>query len=114
MTNIPIDRSAWVEFFNDVSRNMQHHPVDVEVAGVDYGDQMEEQWALLDGLSFDEVEDVIFIHTETLDHAITSPLQVNVMSQGAVIECVSVRDKDGSVHLVHFHQNTLLPSSVKN
>ncbi|MBX3022036.1 MAG: DUF5335 family protein [Bdellovibrionales bacterium] len=112
MANIPIQKGSWSEFFQDVSRNLQNHPIDVEVAGREFGDQFEEEGVRLDGVSFNEKDDLIFIHTDDLDHVINGPAEVNVTSQGSIIECVSVRDKDGNVHLVHFRQVALLPSRL--
>ena len=80
MEFLRVPQEAWDRFFNGVSELMQQRLVEVEVIGLDVGDQVEAEWVPLLGVTYDPKSDSLFVQTSTgagmLDHSIDSPREV--------------------------------------
>jgi hypothetical protein len=103
-----LEKENWRRFFDLISRTIQGQFVELEIAGPDFGDQVETDWALVEGLSYDEKSDILSILTSDVDHTISSPLEIVVMESGALLKMIGIKDEARHVQVVKFRAPLLL------
>ena len=91
-------------FFDKVTRAAKGKFVQIEVLGEEIGDQLEEEWTKLDGLSYDPNDDTIYVHTAPMDHAIHFPVEVVTIEEDLSIKYICVADKEGLIQIIHFQE----------
>lgn len=106
-----IDRKQWKTYFDTITRLIGGDRVEVEVAGLDIGDQIEEDWAPLDGITYDERTNTLFVHTPGLDHAIQDPRDIIASENGTIVRSIAVKDGDGHVQALNFREPLKLPAA---
>lgn len=109
---IPEDR--WQRFFDSVTRTIQGSQVEVEVVGLDLGDQIQAEWLSLNGLTYDPLDDTFYVYIEDVDmmfdHAISQPREIVVHMTGPALDQVVVIDADDRRHIIRLRQPLQLPS----
>lgn len=103
-----LQKENWQAFFDLVSKMVQGQRVELEIAGIDTGDQVEAEWSFVDGLSYEEDSGMLFIHTDVLDHMIQNPLEIVVIEKGASIEMIGIKDDGDQIQIVKFRAPLLL------
>lgn len=102
----PIEKSKWHTFFDGVSKILASQLVEIEVVGLDLGDQFPVEWLPLKGISYDPKDDALYIYTEgreqDLDHSIPSPREIYIELGITGLSRVVVIDKDGHKQIVRF------------
>ena len=84
MATAKLDKAAWQKTFDQMSKSLLvGKQVEIEVTGLHIGDQIEQEWIQLLGISYDPKNDLIEILVEGLDHLIHKPREVWV-DHGAV------------------------------
>lgn len=99
----------WRSFFDIVSKEVEDHPVELEFASLATGDQIEDSWTTLWGLSYDPRADVLTIQTDSFDRWILAPHQVYIREGAGQIEEIGIRDIRGQVLLIRFWRLQALP-----
>jgi hypothetical protein len=106
----------WGEFFGRMTALMQGKLVEVEVAGLDVGDQIAAEWLPLNGISYEANEDALYVYTEhgegDVDLAIQHPREVFVELGDAGLNQVVVIDVDGRKQFVHLRAPLELPADT--
>lgn len=105
-----IERMRWTEFFDNLTRILVGKQAEIEVAGLDLGDQIAVQWAPLIGISYDEKDDLIEIALDELDHLIRSPRSIYVDQGIGGILAIAIDDSDGHRQIVKLKNPVALPS----
>lgn len=110
---VAIPRENWRAFFDAFTKVLEGRRVEIEVAGLAFGDQIEAEWLPLNGLTYDSKEDTFYIYVEDperdLDHAIPHPREILVRTGPHGIEDVVAVDHDKNEHIVHLREPLLLP-----
>lgn len=109
--NHHIDRDDFERYFEDISRFITNQQIELGVFGLDIGDQIESEWAPLDGISYEPKTDTLFVHTKYVDHAIYGPQEVIVAETNARIHAISVKDADRRSHILQFRSPLLLENN---
>ncbi len=104
-----IPRSGWESYFNRVAKTLDAKEAEIEVAGLDIGDQIEAEWVRLTGISYDPKDDVLSLATEKLDHMIHHPRSVYVEAEIDGLHSMEVTDRDGHKQIVKFKDPLALP-----
>ena len=104
-----IDRATWSPFLDNLTRILVGKQAEVEVAGLDLGDQIEAEWIPLIGITYDEKDDLIEIALDALDHLIRSPRSMFVDHDAGGIVAISIDDGDGRQHIVRLKDPLALP-----
>ena len=68
-----IPPASWQAFFDAFAKVLRARRTEIEIIGLAIGDQIEVEWASLNGLSYDRKEDTFWVYLdvgESLDHAI--------------------------------------------
>lgn len=106
-----IEKPNLEAYFDDISRFIKYQNVELGVFGLDIGDQIESEWALLDGISYEPKTDTLFVHTKYVDHAIHRPISVIVAESMAKIHSISIKDHEKQSHVLQFRTPILLENN---
>jgi hypothetical protein len=106
-----IDKDDFESYFEDISKFIKNQQIELGVFGLEIGDQIESEWAQLDGISYEPKTDTLFVHTKYVDHAITGPQQVLVAESREKIHAISVKDADRRSHVLQFRSPLLLENN---
>jgi hypothetical protein len=100
MTQHAIERDHWANYFASVSKALGARQVEIEVAGLDLGDQIEAEWVPLEGLSYDRRDDALEVATPALTHRIAHPGKIAVEEGVEGLTAVEVVDGSGAIHVI--------------
>jgi len=106
-----LKRNQWQRYFDLVSRELGGQHAEIETAGLRLGAQINQEWAPLNGLTYDPKNDVFEVETENLDHLIPRPQDIFVEDAGTVLRSVEVIDADGNHQIVKLREPLALPAS---
>lgn len=105
-----IDKPEWRAFFDWFSRGMLGARVELEVASLDLGDQIEAEWLPLLGITYDDKDDLLEIALEGVDHLIYGPREVWAdLNVGELGSFEVIDDRDVS-QIIKLRQPLMLPS----
>jgi len=106
----------WHDFFDGMTKVMRGKRVEIEVVGLDLGDQIEASSLPLNGITYEPREDVLYVYTEPatgdLDHAIAKPREVFVEMGPAGVSQVVVVDVEGHKQFIRLRSPLALPASA--
>lgn len=95
MTTRILKKSEWMEYFDRFSKRVPAEEVEIEVVGMDLGDQIETKWVVLNGLTYDPKDDILSFFTPHLEHAIAHPKTISVQEDLEGLHSVEVVDSEG-------------------
>lgn len=95
-----IEKMEWGPFFKNVTKATKGSSAQVEVAGLDIGDQIEVDWAQFLGIDYDDKDDTLTVLVEGLEHSIHQPSDVEVDEAGGTVRMIAVRDHDGHTETI--------------
>jgi hypothetical protein len=105
-----IDKPEWRVFFDWLSQGLLGARVEIEVASLDLGDQIEAEWLPLLGITYDHKDNLLEIALEGVDHLIRDPREVWAdLNVGEMIS-VEVIDDRGVSQIIKLRQPLMLPS----
>lgn len=111
-----LSEERWQDFFDDITNTLQGRQVEIEVVGLDLGDQIQAEWLSLNGLTYDPNDDTFYVYLEDtdmmFDHGISHPKEILVHQGPTGLDQVIVVDGDGRRHLVRLREPLELPSAV--
>ncbi len=105
-----LGQNEWRPFLERLSKFLEGKRATVEVAGLDIGDQIQAEHAVIYGVVYDPKDNLIEIALEGLDHLIRSPKQVDVAYKGGAVEAIHVRDGEGREQIIRFFDPLMLPA----
>jgi hypothetical protein len=109
-----IERHQWQGFCNALSRTLIGKRVEIEVAALSLGDQIEAEEVMpLRGFTYDHKNDVFEITSEGLDHLIHKPQAVWADIGPVGLTSIEVLDADGVQQIVKFSDPLMLPAPSK-
>jgi hypothetical protein len=94
-----------------VNKLMIGHPIDVEVASLEIGDQIADEWVTLEGVTYDRIRDVVHVQTDPVDHLIPRPKEIGVEQVGMEIRTIVIRNAWGELQILRFREPLLLPAA---
>lgn len=113
---LPVARENWQPFFDSFTKAVTGRQVEIEVIGLDLGDQIEAEWLPLNGLTYEAKSDTFYVFADLqegdLDHAIAHPREIFVGTAAGGIEQVVIMDDDGHKHIIRMREPVpvMLPS----
>ena len=111
MKNHLINKTEYKKYFDDISKLIKGQQVELEVTGLDIGNQLETDWVALEGFSYDPRAEVLVVHTPLLDHGIYHPIEIISAEDGLSITSLSIKDTEEHTHIVQFRRPLMLESS---
>ncbi len=111
-----LDKSAWEEYFNRFSKALGACLTEVEVAGLDIGDQIEAEWIVLSGISYDPKDDIVAVDMvskddENFEHLIHKPVEVVIQEDTEGVKSITVVDADNHKQIIHLKKPLALPAA---
>ena len=89
-----VNRAEWGPFFDGLSKAANGKRVEIEVAGLEFGDQILAEWVPLLGITYDSREDLLDIALSGVNHRIRHPREVLVQEGPLGVEGVAVVSED--------------------
>jgi Family of unknown function (DUF5335) len=105
-----IDKGDWRAFFDWLSQGLLGARVEIEVASLELGDQIEAEWLPLLGVTYDDKDDLLEIALEGVDHLIHGPREVWADFNVGEMMSFEVIDDRGVSQIVKLRQPLMLPS----
>jgi hypothetical protein len=104
-----LPKADWPGYFDRAGKALGMRAVQIEVASLDLGDQVEAEWIGLTNLSYDHKGDVLQIGTDHLDHNVHHPSEIWVKEGTDGLESVEIKRRDGITEIVRLEKPLLLP-----
>ncbi|SDF72603.1 hypothetical protein SAMN05216241_102145 [Limimonas halophila] len=109
MATRTLPRDEYERFFDRVSRTLHGRRVQIEVASLALGDQIEANWIELTGITYEPGSDTLYITGPDLDHIIRQPKTVDVVEGAGGLETVHVRRSDDTDEIIRLSEPLMLP-----
>lgn len=104
-----LDKAEWHPFFDHMAKVLAGKRVEIEVASLALGAQVEAEWLPLLGIAYDPKSDVVEIALEGVDHLVRKPREVFVdLAAGGLIS-IEIVDGDGNRQITKLRDPVLLP-----
>jgi hypothetical protein len=112
MATVKLDKAVWQKTFDQMSKSqLVGKQVEIEVTALNIGDQIEQEWIQLLGITYDPKSDVIEILVEGLDHLIPKPREVWVDHGPIGLVSMEVIDADDVRQIIRLREPLMLPFS---
>ncbi len=105
-----LPKEEWKTYFDRMSKGLPVKLAEIEVAGLELGDQVEAEWVVLNGISYDPKDDVVILFTDRIDHMIRRPREIYVDDGIDGLHSVEVIDADGNRQIAVFREALKLPA----
>ncbi len=109
MTEHTITESERELYFSEISKSARGREVELEIMGLDMGDQIEKDWVEFQGLSYDPENKVLYLYTASLEHKILNPGDIIASEENNLLKYLYVKDSEGHSQIMKF-RNSLLHS----
>ena len=109
MATRTIERDQWKRYLDDVSKHLKARLIEIEVAGLDVGDQIAVEWVPLKGLTYDPKNDLVEIQTESHGHLIHKPKSIFAEEGVGGLETLCVVDAEDRKQIVRLKAPLALP-----
>ena len=110
MATVKLDKAAWQKAFDQMSKSeLVGKQVEIEVTGLAIGDQIEQEWIQLLGITYDPKSDLIEILVEGLDHLIPKPREIWVEHGAAGLASMEVVGADDVCQIIRLREPLMLP-----
>jgi uncharacterized protein YuzE len=114
---VTVAKEEWQTFFDTFTKMIEGRIVEIEVIGIEFGDQVEAESLPLNGLTYDPKADTFYVYVAAIErdlgHAIPHPREILVRMGAAGLEQVVVVDSDRHEHIVRLRQPLMLPEWVR-
>jgi len=112
MATEKLDKAVWHTTFEQMSKSLLvGKEVKIEVTGLKIGDQIEQEWIQLLGITYDPKSDLIEILVEGLDHLIHKPREIWVEHGAIGLVSMEVIDADDVRQIIRLREPLMLPFS---
>ncbi len=105
-----LEKNLWETYLDNVARHLGAELVEIEVAGLDLGDQIESEWVPMIGISYDPKDDVVSVAVEGAEHLIPRPAEIVVEDNVDGLHWIDIKDADGHQHIVRLRKPLALPA----
>lgn len=108
-----IERSHWTKFFDSMTRALVGKRAELEVASLEIGDQVQAEWVLLHGITYDHKNNLIGVALEGLEHLILVPEKVYVDYLDGDVITIAIIDAHGTRQILKLKDPLALPAPAK-
>ena len=109
MATREISREQLQDYFDHFSTIMPSELVEIEVAGLELGDQIEAEWVPLKGISYDPGNDRVVVAVENSEHTVKAPADVVVDEDDNGIRSISIKCGEVHLHVLRLKELRKLP-----
>jgi hypothetical protein len=110
-----LEKGEWRAYFDVLTKGLAvGKRVEIEVAAIPLGDQIEAEWLPLLGMTYDHKDDSVHVFLAGgdahLDHIIRHPSEIWVTDGKAGVESILVVGSDGARQIVKLRDPLMLPA----
>ncbi len=100
-----LEKKAWKAYFNGLSKPYMRHErtdyAEIRVFSQEIGAQPETSWLPLEGITYDEKDDLLEVNVEHLDHLVYQPEEIYVEeTPEGVLTTLEIIRKDGIKEII--------------
>jgi len=106
-----VPKAEWREFFDRFSKGLLGKWAEIEVAGLDLGDQIVVEWIPMLGITYDSKDDLLDVALDRVGHLIHHPKEIVVEEDSDGLKSVAVVDGDGERQIVKLRAPVRLPAA---
>jgi hypothetical protein len=114
MTTMKLEPAQWRPYFDRMAKSLVGKQVEIEVASLALGDQLQADWTPLLGISYDEHDDTLEILMEGLGHMIRQPSEIYVEEDPAGLHSMQVIEHDGTRQIVKLRDPLALSHGARH
>lgn len=116
MATRTIEKSDWEAYLNRISKELGACLAEVEVAGLDIGDQIEAEGVTLTGVSYDPKDDLVLVgllsrDDKNVEHLVHKPVELVVDEAADGLSGLVVAGGDGQRTILRLKKPLALPSA---
>ena len=111
LRNLP--KEEWRGFFDRMSRPLLGKRAEVEVASLDLGDQVVEEWLPMLGITYDSQDDSLDVALDRTSRVIQHPKEIMIEEAAEGLASLAVVDSEGTRHIVRLKEPLELPPASK-
>jgi hypothetical protein len=104
-----VPQPEWRGYFDRISKALPGRLAEVEVAGLDLGDQIAVEWVPLLGITYESRDDLLDVAFDRANHLIRHPQEILVEEDAGRLLSVAVIDGEGIRRIVRLRQPLMLP-----
>jgi hypothetical protein len=108
MALLKLEKRQWHGYFDRLSKGLVGKQVEIEVASLALGVQVEAKWLPLRGIVYEPRKDVLEIALEGLDHMIRRPREIYADEEGIGLASLEIVDGGDVRHIVRLREPLLL------
>ncbi|MFW7381279.1 MAG: DUF5335 family protein [Oligoflexus sp.] len=108
MESREIPKQDWQSYFDIHFKGPSSKSVKLEILSMEYGDQTEDNWGHLKGLSYDPKDDKFCLFIDHLNHYISHPSRISVLEEGTSINAIEIEDGTGNKQIIYLKDPTML------
>lgn len=109
MVTRALGKDGWQDYFQRISKQLAGRRAEVEVVGLDIGDQIQAEWLPVIGVVYERKRDTLEVALEGLDHLINSPQAISIEEGPQGLASMEIVGSDGSRQILKFKAPLLLP-----
>jgi hypothetical protein len=102
----------WTAYVDEFSKNPEFRQAELEVYSLNLGDQVEAEWARIDGITYHRKDDLIEISLDKLQHVIRQPKSFFVDEANGMLMRLEIIDAAGVQHIVQLRRPLKLASPI--
>lgn len=105
-----LESASWQPYFDALTRNLSGQSAEIEIAALALGNQIQEDWLPLMGISYDAASQLLKVQLEGVDHVIHHPRDIHAEEGPAGLNCLIVLDDDGVRQIIRLRAPLMLPA----
>jgi hypothetical protein len=106
-----LPKNEWRPFFDSMSKALLGKRAEIEVASLDLGDQIVDEWVPLIGITYDSRDDLLDVALDRANRLIRRPQAIEVQESAAGLASFAVVDAAGARHIVRLKDPVMLPAA---
>lgn len=110
MAIVKLDKATWHPYFDEISRFLVGKRAEIEVIGLNIGDQIEAEWLPLLGIVYDHKDNLVEVLVEGLDHLIYKPREIYIDYGPTGLTSLEVIDEDDVRQIIKLKDPLMLPA----
>ena len=110
-----LEKGQWQSYLDNFSKALGACLTELEVSGLDIGDQIEVEGVTLNGISYDPKDDIVTIamtskDDENVEHIIRQPVELVIQQEGGHVASLTITDNEGHKQIVRLKKPLALPA----
>ncbi len=115
MNTKTLDKTSWEDYLNHFSKALGACLTEIEVAGLDIGDQIEAEWITLAGISYDPKDDIVAVDMvskddKNVEHLIHKPVELVIQESAEGVNSITIVDADNHKQIIRLKKRLSLPA----